>query len=103
MSEIQPIIQAIPILFITSAVQLMKMLGLQSKYAQLASFILAIFFASLFYFNTSITQTIITILTYGFSAVGLWEVGGKKIVPSDLTPPPSSTSSGIQPGTQSEN
>lgn len=84
MSEaLQTIIIAIPVVFITSFVELLKLLGMPSKYAQLMAFLLAIILGILFYWNASLTNTIVGILMYGLAAVGLWEVGGKKVVPKE--------------------
>lgn len=83
MNELQTIIMAIPIIFITTLVQLFKLLGMPSKYSPLVAFILALFFGGLFFWNATVAQTIVGVLMYGLGAVGLWEVGGKKIMPPE--------------------
>jgi len=71
--------QAIPIILITGLVQVTKeAFGLPSKYAQIATFVIAVVFGVLFTVSPSITDTVITILAFGLSAIGLWEVAGPK-------------------------
>jgi len=88
MNDLQTIIMAIPVLFITTLVQLFKLLGMDSKYSPLAAFGLAVIFGGMLYWNADVTNTIVGILMYGLGAVGLWEVGGKKIMPNEKTVEP---------------
>lgn len=88
MTELQTIIMAIPVLFITTLVQLFKLLGMNSKYAPHCAFGLAVLFGGLFYWNADFTQTIVGVLMYGLGAVGLWEVGGKKVMSDEENPKP---------------
>lgn len=72
---LQNILQTIPILFITGIVQIAKeFFNMPSKYARIASFIIALVFGVLFVWNADITKTITDILMYALSAIGLWEV-----------------------------
>lgn len=87
MTELQTIIMAIPVLFITTLVQLFKLLGMPSKYSPHAAFGLAIIFGTLFLWKAEATQAIVGVIMYGLGAVGLWEVGGKKIMPPDVKEP----------------
>lgn len=83
MNEVQTIVMAVPIILITTLVQLFKLLGMPSKYAPHAAFGLALILGALFFWNADVTQTIVGVLMYGLGAVGLWEVGGKKIMPEE--------------------
>lgn len=72
------IVNIVPVLLITGLVQVLKeSLGLPSKYAQLATFMLAVIFGVLFYVSTSLTEVVVSVVGYGLMAIGLWEVGGK--------------------------
>jgi len=70
-----PLFSAIPIVLVTALVQAAKEFGLPSKYAQITAFSLAIVFACMFLWNSSITESFVGILQYALGAIGLWELG----------------------------
>lgn len=73
---LQTLLLLIPIPLITAVVQLFKEVGMPSKYAKLAAFVLAMMFATLATVNNGFTQILVAILQYALGAIGLWELAG---------------------------
>ena len=64
----------IPIILITGIVQVLKEFGMPSKYAPAATFVVAVMFAFIFFYNLDLTKELVAILQFALGAIGLWEI-----------------------------